>query len=68
MAHLVPPTVPEVRRLLHIALHARDETERAFHLDWSVWRRRHQARARRSHDRRRLTGQDARAPPVHSTR
>jgi len=68
MATLVPPTVPEVRRLLHIALHARDETERAFHIDWSVWRRRHQARARRSHYRRRLAAHDARAPLAHSTR
>jgi hypothetical protein len=56
--------VPEVRRLLQIALDARDEAERAFRLGWSAWRRRHQAQARRSHYRRRLA---ARPPPDHST-
>jgi hypothetical protein len=68
MAHLVPPTVPEVRRLLHIARSVLDETARAFHLDWSVWRRRHQVRAGCSHDRRRLAAPDARAPLIHSTK
>jgi hypothetical protein len=64
---LLPPTVPEVRRLLLIAWQARDETERGFRLTWSHWRRRHQARARRSHYRRRQTTPTARSPP-NSTR
>jgi hypothetical protein len=64
---LVPPTVPEVRRLLLIALLLDDEVERRFRLGWSIWRRRHQARARRSHYRRRLARQPARAPPRNST-
>jgi hypothetical protein len=65
---LVPPTVPEVRRLLLVALQARDEAERSFRLAWSTWRRRHQARARRSHYRRRLVRPAMRAPPADSTR
>jgi hypothetical protein len=64
---LLPPTVPEVRRLLLIALLVDDEAERAFGLGWSRWRRQHQARARRSHYRRRLARQPARAPPHYST-
>jgi len=64
---LLPPTVPEVRRLLQIALAVADETARTFHLDWSHWRRQQQARARRSHYRRRLARQPARDPPENST-
>ena len=67
MGVLLPLTVPEVRRLLLIALQTRDEAERAFRLAWSHWRRRHQARARRSHYRRR-TRPPARPPPNNSTR
>jgi hypothetical protein len=59
--------VPEVRRLLLIALTARDGHERRYRLGWSAWRRRHRARARRSHYRRRLADQPARAPPATST-
>ena len=44
-------TAPEVRRLLR-ALAAPSE-EQAFLLRWSVWRRRKQAAARRSHYKRR---------------
>jgi hypothetical protein len=55
--------VPEVRRLLLIALRVRDETERTFRLAWSHWRRQHQARARRSHYMRRQTRHAARPPP-----
>lgn len=54
-------TVPETRRLFHLfttllqdppsALAAR---RMAFHLHWSTWRRRHQARARWHHYKRRL--------------
>jgi hypothetical protein len=45
--------VPEVRRLLWRLLWAQPPpTEHT--LAWSAWRRRHQARARRCHYRRRL--------------
>jgi hypothetical protein len=50
---LLPPTVPEVRRLLGRLVWGRPPPpEQALH--WSVWRRRHQARAKRGHYRRRL--------------
>jgi hypothetical protein len=65
---LLPLTVPEVRRLLRIACQARNEAERGFRLAWSQWRRRHQARARRSHDLRRQAAHAARPPPSNSTR
>jgi hypothetical protein len=45
-------SVPEVRRLL-VALVWRAPVEPGFVLAWSRWRRRHQARARRGHYRRR---------------
>lgn len=54
MADLLPPTVPEVRRLLCRVVWGRPPPPEQT-LGWSVWRRRHQARARRSHYRRRLT-------------
>lgn len=48
-------TVPEVRRLLWAWMGARQWTEELeFALGWSEWRRRHQARARRCHSRRRV--------------
>ncbi len=50
---LLPPTVPEVRRLLWRLLWAQPPPA-AHVLAWSTWRRRHQARARRCHYRRRL--------------
>jgi len=50
---LLPLTVPEVRRLLWrlwwTPFHSTD-----YILGWSRWRRRHQARAKRSHYQRRL--------------
>ncbi len=49
---LLPLTVPEVRRLL-VALVWTVPVEPGFVLAWSRWRRRHQARARRAHYRRR---------------
>ena len=50
---LLPLTVPEVRRLLGALVWAEPPpVERT--LQWSIWRRRHQARARRSHYKRRL--------------
>jgi len=45
-------TVPEVRRLLRHFLWAVVPTQEAG-LRWSVWRRRHQARAKRAHIKRR---------------
>lgn len=51
---LIPLTVNEIRRLLapHILPSTPDTPRRRAR--WSRWRRRHQARARRSHYRRRL--------------
>ncbi|HEU5423283.1 MAG TPA: hypothetical protein VFU72_07075 [Nitrolancea sp.] len=52
-AALIPLTVPEVRRLLwRLVWHAVPPPD--FVIAWSRWRRRHQARARRSHYKRRL--------------
>ena len=52
-ADLIPLTVPEVRRLLwRLAWRSLPPPE--FVLDWSHWRRRHQAQARRCHYQRRL--------------
>src|SRR5919201_3221234 len=50
---LIPLTVPEVRRLLEVALPLPPRSA-AARLAWSTWRRRHQARARRGHYRRHL--------------
>jgi SRSO17 transposase len=50
---LVPLSIPEVRRLLQVVLHPHDTALR-FVLRWSLWRRRHQARAQRCHWRRSL--------------
>jgi hypothetical protein len=50
---LIPLTLPEVRRLVYrlvVRILAPPETL----LHWSHWRRRHQARAQRSHYHRRL--------------
>ncbi len=52
-ADLIPLTVPEVRRLLG-RLVWRTLPPPEFVLDWSRWRRRHQAQARRCHYQRRL--------------
>jgi hypothetical protein len=49
---LVPPSVPEIRRLL-VALVWRLTPDPNRVLRWSLWRRRHQARARRCHWRQR---------------
>ena len=50
---LIPLTVPEVRRLLVAFVWAfPPPAERT--MGWSIWRRRHQARARRCHYKRRL--------------
>jgi putative transposase of IS4/5 family DUF4096 len=51
--------VPEVRRLLQLMTQPAG-AERAHHLHWSVWRRQHQAVARRGHCARRAQ----RPPPA----
>ena len=50
---LIPLTVPEVRKLLCRLVWAVEHLSDPV-LKWSRWRRRHQARAMRSHYRRRL--------------
>ena len=50
---LLPLTVPEVRRLLRGVMGRSAPPEEQL-LAWSWWRRRHQARAKRCHYRRRL--------------
>jgi hypothetical protein len=51
-AGLLPFTVPEVRRLLwHLVWERPPSAEAVEH--WSVWRRRHQQRARECHWRKR---------------
>jgi len=49
---LVALSVPEIRRLLAAFVHT-PPLDVGFRLDWSIWRRRHQARARRAHYQRR---------------
>jgi hypothetical protein len=51
---LVALTAPELRRLL-VRLAWRPSADPSFTLGWSVWRRRHQARARRCHYQRQRT-------------
>jgi hypothetical protein len=49
---LLPPTVPELRRLLWYLVWAQPPDPEHV-LAWSAWRRRHQQRARRCHWKRR---------------
>lgn len=49
---LIPLTVTEIRRLLHLLTHT--QQPRTHHLHWAWWRRRHQAKARWFHQRTRL--------------
>jgi len=51
-AELLPLTVPEVRHLL-FALLWQPPPSAAHILHWSAWRRRHQARAKVGHIKRR---------------
>ena len=51
---LIPMTVPEVRRLLTLLVWTESQPA-DFILYWSRWRRRHQARARQCHYKRRLS-------------
>jgi hypothetical protein len=46
---LIPPTIPEVRRLIIRAMMGPEE-QRGFRLGWSHFRRAHQAVAKRSHE------------------
>jgi hypothetical protein len=50
---LLPLTVPEVRRLLIAFVFTSYPVGRAI-LAWSLWRRRHQQRAKQCHWKRRL--------------
>jgi len=52
VAQLLPLTVPEVRRLLWRLVWQAPATPEGV-LYWSYWRRRHQARAKQSHIKRR---------------
>jgi SRSO17 transposase len=51
---MIKVTVAEARRLLAIATNTATTAVKLFHLRWSDWRRRHQARARWHHWRTRL--------------
>ena len=53
LTDLLPLTVPEVRRLL-FALVWQLPPSADLVLHWSGWRRRHQARAKQAHIKRRL--------------
>lgn len=53
---MIPPTVPEVRRVI-LAMAGPIE-EREFRLGWSLWRRAHQAVARRCHTASRAAKRD----------
>jgi len=50
-AGLIPITVPELLRLLRDTVIPPSRRDRAHRLRWSTWRRRHQHRARRAHQR-----------------
>jgi hypothetical protein len=54
---LIPLTATEARRLFN--LHVRVTRPEAFHRQWSDWRRRRQAAARKSHYARRLRNHKA---------
>ena len=43
--------MPEIRRLLQLV--GSESSQLAFHLRWSLWRRKHQWQARQGHSRRR---------------
>ncbi|MDQ4078708.1 MAG: transposase [Chloroflexota bacterium] len=61
---MIPLTVPEVRRLLRLLVIP--PAQQAFHLQWSWWRRSHQAAARRSHITRRARAPVLAAPSVNA--
>ena len=49
---MIPLTAAETRRLF--SLHTRVIRHAEFHEHWSIWRRQHQATARKSHYARRI--------------
>jgi hypothetical protein len=53
LGELIPLTVPEVRRLVYRLVERILAPPEAI-LQWSHWRRLHQARAKRAHYKRRL--------------
>ncbi len=56
LGQLIPLTLPEVRRLVYrLVVRILAPPDAVLH--WSRWRRRHQARAQRSHYQRRLARQ-----------
>jgi hypothetical protein len=59
---MIGVTIPEARRLFNLAAITTDLATLTFHLDWSDWRRRHQARSRWFHHRTRLRQYAAPAP------
>jgi SRSO17 transposase len=48
---LIPVTIPELLRLLRGTVIPPPRRDRAHRLRWSIWRRRHQHRARQAHQR-----------------
>jgi hypothetical protein len=52
---LIALTVAEIKRLLDLLTHRLQPLD--HHLDWTIWRQRHQARARWFHHRTRLQRQ-----------
>jgi SRSO17 transposase len=59
---MIGVTAPEARRLFNLATTATDLATLVFHLGWSDWRRRHQARSRWCHHQTRLRRDTATAP------
>jgi hypothetical protein len=59
---MIGVTVPEARRLFNLATTATDLATLVFHLGWSDWRRKHQARSRWCHHQTRLRRDTATAP------
>jgi SRSO17 transposase len=59
---MIGVTVPEARRLFNLAATATDLATITFHLGWSDWRRRHQARSRWCHHQTRLRRDTAASP------
>jgi len=50
-AGLIPLTVPELLRLLRGTVISPPRQDQTHRLHWSIWRRRHQHRARCAHQR-----------------
>ena len=67
-AGLIPITVPELLRLLRDTVIPPPRRDRAHRRHWSDWRRRHQHRARQSHQRWNAYGDDAMITTSYSCR